>query len=464
MVGSSLPSLNVQTISTPSAYNARSLSNSSAVHNDCHSRDPKDLTNRSSIVEALLTCTIEGNIVSLFGPRSPCNDTDVYEEDCLPVEEVSSRDIPHHYEGRTPSVAPECETFSSADLPLPRHAAGLCHSPLEISSCSTARAQTLSKTCSFASSAASTGPDSEARTSVKTPCRCPFVVAHRVMEAAKRCASAHLKAYSRTYTMVTLPNGKQMSIMPQWADELIARKTNQAYESCVVEIRRVAEIARPNGWPIHDSKFPMDQYSGHVQPWMRAIAQRHASWAVNAVIKDIEECGGFTTSACGQFCFSAAEVQNPHLLRHACQCKENHARNIAFRVLEDTMTNLAPFISTLVTYSPKEDRVTMHSRVWSLMKSRIQTAMLSGLGEITEAEDIIQLCSEHEMTHVRPWMTRAIKQHCQLAAIAESKKLRWRARDVHINWFQDWLEMLYRQDAEDDVMMEGSQRAGMRGN
>ena len=267
----------------------------------------------------------------------------------------------------------------------------------------------------------------------------------------EKSALAHYKTYARQYT---LPDGPGRRLMRSWTYDHISRRMKQAYESSVREIERTAKAARPHRWPMHDTKLPDKQYLGHVQPWMRALCYENAVKAANAALEEIDRREGLTGTARPPFHSKVPRLPDPDIKTQPCQCKEDHAMNIAHRVLDSTMTELRPYISTLSTSLRSRDRAAMQCEEWNTMEERIQTAMLNALAEIIEPGDVGHLCSGHGMTHVQPWMSQTIEEHCHSAAKAQSKIVRWKIRDVNIRWFQDWLEMLYRQDAADDLTTE----------
>ena len=393
----------------------------------------EDKAGVTSSVEPLLTCTTEGEILSLFGPHSPCDDTDMYEEDCSPIEE-GSPETPRACEINAPSLPSEVKTSTSQDLPLPHYAIS--------------GGQSTRGTRSSPSSV--TNYNANTRSSLRSPCRCPFIAAYRIIEAAKRCAFAHL---ARGHAYRTC-EGEQRPRLYRWMHELIVRNMDQAYEISALEIRRFSETVRPNGWPVHDGKIPVEQYSGHVQPWMRATAQRHACSAGNSALSEIHRRGGFTGTKRPSFHFKLLGRLDPNILSHPCQCKESHALSIASNVIQDTMSKLCPLISSSTINSAREDRGRSDSQLWKFMRAHIHSAMLDGLKEIAEVDDGSHLCSGQAMMHVQPWMTQAITRHCLMAAHEHSKKLRWKMRDLRINQLQDWLEVVYRQEAEDDAMIK----------
>ena len=351
---------------------------------------------------------------------------------------------------RSLSPIPDCGTFASEDLPL--YAPGLCLSPPALSLCSSSPVRSF-RSCSFANfSTTTTKSGLKNSRSGQSPCLCPFIQAHQIIEAAKNCAFAHFRAYA---PINTFPDGQKLPMVQPWMHEHIDKNLDQAYKVCVSEIKEVTEVARPNGWPMHDNKSPLEQYPGHVQPWMRALAHRSVLLAANAAFAVIDKRQGISDDARPPFQFDFPGILCSNMMRYPCQCKESHAMHVSFRVLEETMTRLDPFISTLAACSPNTDRVATYFEVWNDMKGHIQRAMLNGLATVAEPADSGHLCSEIGMPHVQPWMTNVIVQNCQSVARLRSKSLRWRVRDVHIAWFQDWLEMLYRQDAADDSMGDG---------
>ena len=345
---------------------------------------------------------------------------------------------------RAPSLTSEYETFTSEDLPLPQYATNMCLSPLALSSISVSPALSSEDIYSSARSAAEEDLPADRRLFPRIPCDCPFHHADQIIASAKHCALAHCRLY-----------GPEIQ---NWTHAIIDRHLAQAYDQCVTEIREVAEILRPSGWLDHDSRFPTEQYSGHVQPWMRATAQRHAYLAVNAAFHEIDEHEGLDRTARLFFEFENPGLSILGMEHHPCQCKESHAMDIASRVLEDTVAKLEPFLSILGPLSLENDRVNTQSQMQDVLREQIWIGMLDGLEVIAEARDINRLCSGDEMSHVQAWMTQVLEQHCQLAANAESKKVRGMAKEMHLRWYQKWLETLYRQDAEEDAMMKkGSQ-------
>ena len=380
----------------------------------------------------LLACTAEGEIVSPLELLPPYDNADVSGGGCCSIEDVASPDV------RALSLPSEYETFTSEDLPLPQYATNMCLSPLTLSSVSVSPALSSEDICSSASSAAEEDLPADRRSYPRIPCYCPFHHADQIIVSAKHCALAHCRMY-----------GPEIQ---HWMHAIIDGHLAQAYDQSVTEIREVAENLRPSGWLDHDSRFPTEQYSGHVQPWMRATAQRHAYLAVNAAFHEIDEHEGLDRTA---RLFS--EFENPgfsilSMEHHPCQCKESHAMDIASRVLEDTVAKLDPFLSILGTLSLENGRVDTQCQMQDVLREQIRVGMLDGLEVIAEAHDINRLCSGDEMSHVQPWMTQVVEQHCQLAANAEAKRVRGMAKETHLQWYQKWLETLYRQDAEEDAM------------
>ncbi|CAF9917549.1 MAG: hypothetical protein HETSPECPRED_003516 [Heterodermia speciosa] len=371
----------------------------------------------------LLACTAEGEILSPLVPFRRRDNADAPVDGCFSIEDVASPDM------RLPSLPSEHEAFTSEDLPLP-------HSHLALSSTSVSPALSSEDICSSASSAADEDLLADGRSSLRVPCCCPFNDADQIIVSTKDCALAHCRMY-----------GPEIA---HRMEAIIDRHLAQAYDQCVSEIRTVAEDLRPSGWLDHDSRFPTEQYSGHVQPWMRASAQRHACLAVNAAFHEIDEHIGLDMSA---RLFSEFEIPGTSILgmeHYPCQCKGSHAMDIASRVFEDTVAKLDPFVSILGTLT--NDSVNTQSRTQDILGERIWAGMLDGLKEIAEACDMTRLCSGHEMSHVEPWMTHVLEQHCQSAANAEAKKARGMAKEMHFQWYQNWLETLYRQDIEEDAM------------
>lgn len=431
------PSLPLLLVQTEPAYSSREQPSGSApalVPGRYLSGVIEDEAGVTSSAEPLLTCTAEGDILSPFESHSPCDDTDMCEGNCSTVEE-GSPDTPRACEINAPSLSSDFKTFTSEDLPIP-------HCAVSLGQSTSGNSSSVSSVINY---------DANTRSTLKAPCRCPFIAAHRIIEAAKRCALAHL---ARGHVYRTC-EGEQRPIMFRWMHELIVRNMDQAYESCAVEIRRVAETVRPNGWPVHDGKIPVEQYLGHVQPWMRATARRHAHSAAKAAITRLDQRGVSTTGTTPPSVnLNLPGLLDPNLLRHPCQCKESHALSIASNILRDTMSKLCPLISTSTTCSLGEDHERSDSQLWKFMRAHIHSAMLDGLKGITEVDDVSHLCSGQAMMHVRPWMTQEIKRHCLMAAHVHSKRLRWKMRDLRISQLQDWLEIVYRQEAEDDAMIK----------
>ena len=382
----------------------------------------------------LLACTAEGELVSPLEVPPPCDNADAFAGGCCSVGDVASPDM------RAQPLPSEHETFTSEDLPPPQYATNMCLSPLALSSVSVSPALSSEGICSSVSSAAEEELPAEGRSFLRIPCYCPFIDADQIIVSAKHCALAHCRMFG--------PERQH------WMHTIIDTHLAQAYDQCVSEIRKVAEILRPSGWLDHDSRFPMEQYSGHVQPWMRAIAQRHACLAVHSAFDEIGQHEGLDRTALLFFEFEIPGLSTLGMKHHPCQCKESHACDIASRVLEDTVAKLDPFISILGTLSLEKDPVDTQSRMQDVLREQIWAGMVDGLEVIAEARDINRLCSGHEMSHVRPWMTQVLEQHCQLAANAEAKNVRRKAKEMHLEWYQRWLETLYRQDAEDEDAMK----------
>ena len=310
----------------------------------------------------------------------------------------------------------------------------MCLFPLAFSSDSVSPALSSEDICSSTSSVAEEGLPADRQSFLRIPCHCPFNDADQIIVSAKHCALAHCSMYGLE--------------IQHWMQAIIDRHLAQAYDQCVTEMREVAEILRPSGWLDHDSRFPTEQYSGHVQPWMRAIAQRHACLAINGAFLEIDEHEGFDRIARPFFEFEIPRGME----HHPCQCKESHAMNIASRIFEDTIAKLYPFISILGTLSLEDDQAETQSQMQDDLREQIRVGMLDGLEVIAEARDISRLCSGHDMSHVQPWMTQVLDEHCQLAANAAAKKVRGTAKEMHLQWYQSWIETLYRQDAEEDAM------------
>ena len=381
---------------------------------------------------SLLACTAEGEIVSPLELLPSCANADPSVGDCLSIEDVPPSDM------SASSPLSEHETFTSEDLPLSQYTTNICLLPLAPPSVSVSPALSSEDRCSSVSSVAGEDLPADRRSVLRIPCYCPFDGADQILVSVRQCAFAHCRMHGLE--------------IQHWMREIIDRHLAQAYSLCVGEIREIAEIVRPNGWLDHDSRFPTEQYSGHVQPWMRATAQRHACLAVNAAFREIEEHEGLDRTAS---LFPEFEIPGTSTLgmeHHPCQCKESHALDIASRVLEETVAKLDPFISILGTLSLENDRANTQSQMQVILKEQVWAGMLDGLEVIAEAGDIHRLCSGHERSHVQPWMTQVLEQHCQLAANAEAKKVRGVAKEVHLQWYQNWLETLYRQDAEEDAM------------
>ncbi|KAL8797455.1 MAG: hypothetical protein Q9195_000271 [Heterodermia aff. obscurata] len=241
---------------------------------------------------------------------------------------------------------------------------------------------------------------------------------------------------------------------------IINKHLDRAYDQCVSEIKGVAENLRPSGWLDHDSRIPTEQYSGHVQPWMRATAQRYACLAVNAAFHEIDEQEGLDRTAHPFFEFEIPGISVLGMEHYPCQCKESHAMDIASGVFEDTVAKLDPFTSMLGTLSLGNGGVNAQSQMQDALGEQIWAGMLDGLEEIAEAHDVTRLCSGHESSHVLPWMTQVLEQHCRLAANAEAKKVRGLAKEKHFQWLQNWLATLYEQDAEEDALKKKVPQTG----
>ena len=427
------------TVETPSSSGVGSTSAQSSIGN-CH-------------FQVLFGCNADGDVVSLE-PSGATDDTNMCEDDCSPIEEeVESQEVPA-CEASPPSPKPEHRTFASKDLPLPQYASRLCLSPPPMTSRTVSVDGEHAGSISPASSETTASSQDEEVIQKGTPCNCPLVEARRMTEAAKRAALVHYKAHAQTYTF---PDGRQVPMVRQWMQETIRRNMDLGYGLAVGEMKRIAEIANPGGWPVHSGGKPCQGYLGRVQPWMRALMHRVLVEAANAAFADIDKREGTVSKERPAFQFSVPGIINPTAMRFPCLCKETHAISIATKVLEQSMTKLAPLISTLATCMPGKDRVAIHSRVWQRMYGQIQLAICKAFRDIMEDSDVAQRCAGHEMAHVQPYMTKAIEHHCELAARLERKTLQWKARDIQIHRFQKWLEQLYLDEEDDEQMGESAQ-------
>lgn len=170
--------------------------------------------------------------------------------------------------------------------------------------------------------------------------------------------------------------------------------------------------------------------------------------AGNIALTSIDSREGISDRKRPALHFTFLGLRAPTANRFPCLCKEIHAKSIATRVLEESMTKLAPLISVLAAPMSDRSRALMHAGVQHKIDGQLQLAISGAFKEIMEDTDISNRCAEHEMTHVQPWMTKAIQQHCESAAKQECKTFQWRARDVQLERFQQWLNELYLEDAE----------------
>jgi len=310
------------------------------------------------------------------------------------------------------------------------------------------------RSLSPASSKTSASSEDKELRSNGTPCNCPFVEARRMSEAAKAAALNHYKKYAQIYTF---PDVRQIPTVRSWMRESIARTMDLGYKTAVAEMKRTIEAAIPGGWPMHNGGNPCRGYLGRVQPWMRALVHRTLVAAGNAALTEIDRREGTQNHERPAFQFSTPGISNPAATHLSCLCKEAHTISIATKTLEATMTKLAPLVSLLANGMQDMDRAALHSRIWHKVNGRIQLAMSKAFQDISEDSDFEQRCAEHEMTHVQPWMTTVIQQHCGAAARVERKQLQWKARDLQISRFQRWLEQLYLEDEEEDEMAKRAQ-------
>ncbi len=273
-------------------------------------------------------------------------------------------------------------------------------------------------------------------------------------EVAKVAVLNHYKKYAQIYTF---PDGQQIPTVRSWMRETIARNMDLSYKTAVSEMKRTLEAVIPGGWPMHNGGRPCRGYLGRLQPWMRALVHSTLVEAGNGALTAIDRREGTLNQERPAFHFSIPGIGNPAATHLPCLCKEAHAISIATTTLEATMTKLAPLVSMLANGMQDMDRAALHSRIWHKVNARIQLAMFEAFREIVEDSDIGQRCAEHEMTHVQPWMTEVITQHCGAAARVERRQLQWKTRDLQINRFQRWLEQLYLEDEEEDTLAKGAQ-------
>jgi len=402
-----------------------------------------------SPLRVLLCCTGDGDVISLKSQGLNDN-TSMYEDDSSPIEEeVESQDVPPTCEISPPSPRSDHRTFTSKDLPMAQYTGRLCHSPPPMISRTVSIDGECKRSLSPPSSITSaSSQDTEVRSN-GTPCNCPFVESRRTSEVAKVAVLNHYKKYAQIYTF---PDGRQIPTVRSWMRETIARNMDLGYNIAVARMKSSLEAARPGGWPMHDGGRPCRGYLGRLQPWMRALVHRTLVEAGNGALAAIDRREGTLNQERPAFHFSIPGIGNPAATHFPCLCKEAHAISIATKTLEATMTKLAPLVSMLANGMQDMDRAALHSRIWHKVNARIQLAMSSAFQEIMEDSDIGQRCAEHEMTHVRRWMTEVITQHCGAAARVERRNLQWKTRDLQINRFQRWLEQLYLEDEEEDKM------------
>lgn len=412
------------------------------------------INSAQSPLRVLLGCNGNGDIVSLK-PQTPNDSTSMYEDDSSPIEEeVKSQDVPPACEISPPSPRSDHRTFTSTDLPLVQYTGRLCHSPSPMISRTVSTDGECGRSLSPPSTETSvSSQDTEVRSN-GTPCNCPFLVSHRMNEVAKVAVLDHYKKYAQIYTF---PDGRQIPTVRFWMRETVARNMDLGRKTAVGEMKRTLEAAIPGGWPIHNGGRPCRGYLSRLQPWMRAVVHRTLEEAGNAALKEIDRREGTLNQERPAFQFSTPGISNPAATEHPCLCKEAHATSIATKTLEATMTKLAPLVSMLANAMPDLDRAAWHSRIWHKVNARIRVAMSEAFQEIMEDSDVGQRCAEHEMTHVQPWMTEVIKQHCGAAARVERRQLQWKTRDLQINRFQRWLEKLYSEDEEEEKTAKRAQ-------
>lgn len=270
-----------------------------------------------------------------------------------------------------------------------------------------------------------------------------------VAEAAVLC---HYKKYAQVYTY---PDGRQIPTVRSWMLDTIARCMNLGYRRTVTEMESTVEAAKPDSWPMHVGGEPCTGYLGRFQPWMRALVHRNLVDAGNTALKSVDWREGTRDKERPAFQFKISGVVNPTATQFPCLCKEAHAMSIATKILEGTMTKLAPLVSMLAAGMKNMDRATVHSRVWHKINGQMQLAMTKALQDITTDADVRHRCAKHQMAHVQPRMTEVITTHCESAARQERKAVQWKARELQISRFQQWLERLYLDD-EDEEEVAGS--------
>ena len=439
---SQMATLRIPHLTIGPAYRARDASSSGeSADGNCH-------------FQVFFGLSADGDVVSPK-PSGAVEDASKFEYDCSPIEERAEAEEVPTREASPPTPNPEHTTFESTDLPLPKYTSRLCLSPPPMASRTVSIDADCGRSVSSASSRTSASDQGENTHTSDTPCNCPFVEARRMTEAAKTSILRHYKKHA---TIVTYPNGRQIPIVRQWMLEHINTKMEFGYKTAVSEVKRIAEAANPGSWPVHHGGRPCRGYLGRVQPWMRALTHRILLEAGNEALADIDHREGMSDKELPAFELDFPGVLAQNTVRPPCLCKEAHTISIATRILEQTMTRLAPLISMLAACMSNKDRAALHERVWHRINGQIHLAMIKALRDIGEDSDIGRRCAEHEMTHVQPWMTETIKQHCESVARVERKRLQWKARELQITRLQKWLEQLYLEEKEDEKNGESAQQ------